>query len=230
MPENHLGPDIHLGENSKIQHSTDAQTLAGFRAGEAEVIVTQIRTHLRAGKTREAEQLFTTLMHRLKTRIEQVMKKQLNRRADLLEDGIMEATLMIWERISDLREISSIQHWERRFHQSLKLRLIDALDKTLADYDDKHPTSALIEEADSETPEGERNSIHGAITASVEEDVVGKILIEQLPGEQRDAFRLFLDGYTTAESAERLGCSVKTVYNRIEAAKRTLQQHFKAAL
>lgn len=203
-------------------------SLAGFAPGEAERAVQELRACLRRGETKAAQAHFERLLVRLAPHLEQRARAAFSRRTDLHEDGVREAVVMLWQRLTDLRELSSLLHWERRFHQALKNLLLDAFERTrnLA-HDGKE---VQVHEAnDTEDSEGAPTALEllkDSTTHDALEAVLTNELLAQLPEKQVRAFLMYLEDYTRAEIASALGCAEKSVYNWVENVKSTLRTHY----
>lgn len=207
----------------------DNQSLAGFAPGEAERWVRELRECWRKGDERGAQRHFTKLLERLGRHLDQKATSYFGRRPDLKEDGISEATLLLWRRLTDLRELSGLQHWERRFHQCLKTLLLDAFERALNqardDQEVADSATASHEDQDNAAPTALESAIdlrtNDALSAILNED-----LVKHLPPKHLAAFALHLENQTRAEIASALGCSEKSVYNWVENVKATLRAYY----
>jgi RNA polymerase sigma factor (sigma-70 family) len=206
----------------------DETRLAGFAPGEAERLVTDLRACLRKGDEAGAHARFKTLMARLAPRIEREVRQRFDSHPELIEDGIADATVILWERLTDLRELAGLLHWERRFHQALPKMMIDAFRRTwrAAKGSYEMPDSATARKSD--TGEDGQTFLETAPSEAAQaalERIDMQDLLKILPAKHLDALMRYLDGETRAQIASALGCSEKSVYNWVESAKATLYIH-----
>ena len=136
--------------------------------------------------------------------------------------------LGLWQRLSDLRDMPGLKHWEIRFHQALSSLLSDSFGSVLRqsrdkqevaasgladDTNDEAPTAILERQADPQTEQQIAGILNGSVLAKI-------------PPKHAKALLLWADGYTQEEIAAQLQCSCKSVYNWIESARQALRDHF----
>lgn len=192
-------------------------------------MVRELRECWRKGDERGAQQHFTRLLKRLGKHLDQRATAYFGRRPDLKGDGISEATLLLWSKLTDLRELSSLQHWERRFHQCLPLLLLDAFKRALKQARDKNE---IIDSALG-SQDGEEDAAPTALENLVDikasdafHTIFTEDILKQLPPKHVAAFIMDMEDQTRAQIASALGCSEKSVYNWVESVKATLRTYY----
>lgn len=205
-----------------------------FATGEAERLVTELRDCLRQDDRAGAIARFETLARRLTLRFERRAGAYFSRRPDLVEDAIQEAVVTLWRRLSDLRDLPGLHHFEVRFDQALKSLLLDAFasvyhhahaaqevaDSTTAapqDSDERDPQTAL-----SHTPCPDAAADYEAVASTM---FVNAVLAAIPDVARRRAFLMEMNGVPRERIAAEFRCSVRTIYNWIQSAKATLRVH-----
>ena len=157
---------------------------------------------------------------------------------DLVEDGVQELVVALYRELRNLSDNTHAMLWESRFGYCLKAlahtqfirRLQKHYGKSKPEKDPEEPgkerpyyeqrQSDLMADSDDFDPIAsapDPDSLE-TIPNLLDREGLAAILAAIPDSAQREALRLWSSGWKQDRIAEHLGCSVKTVYNRIEKA------------
>lgn len=212
-------------------------TLSGISPGEPEQLTVELRECLRREDMPGAHRCFVKLTGLLTRLIQSRAEAFFDRRRDLVEDAIQEVITLLWGRLSDLRDLSGLRHFERRFYQALQSLMQDAFravhSRARAGYEIADTAAAIIREGEEQTTALSYASDTAAIRQL--ETVLGTMsanaLVERIPDpKHREAFRLYVEGVPQKDIATQVNCTPRTLYNWIEAIRVSLRTYLESRL
>jgi RNA polymerase sigma factor (sigma-70 family) len=216
-----------------MREGTLSQADAGH--GEHERLTVQIRDCLRREDIAGAHGCFRRLVGLVTRPVQLRAEAFFDRRRDLVEDAIQETVTLLWARLSDLRDLPGLRHFERRFHQALQSLMQDAFravyrrararyetpDSATATVGDGEGTATALSYAADADATRRLEAVLGAMSA--------KALLERIPDRRlREAFRLYVEGVPQKEIAALVNCTPRTLYNWMEGIKAWLRAHLES--
>lgn len=235
-----------MEDESGVHNRRPPRTGAAAGAGgDDENAVLALRACLRRGDEKGAHAHFARLTRRLLPRIERRAARYFDRRPDLAEDAIAEALVLLYRKLADLRDLSGLRHFERRFDQALKSLMLDAFAGVRRGAGAAHETADTSLESEpkegggagEEAGEGS-TPLQRAVSEAARKELeasLGRLsaeaLLARLPDPRHaEALAMDIDGTGRAEIAAHYGVSERTVYTWIERARETLRAYVEAHL